>query len=79
MMPLALLSEGERGEIVALKEAVGTAGEASRSEELGLRVGKTVEMINKGGHGGPILLKIDESRIAVARPAAMKIMVRRES
>ncbi|MBE0599593.1 MAG: ferrous iron transport protein A, partial [Desulfuromonadales bacterium] len=42
---------------------------------MGLRVGKMVEMLNNGS--GPILLRIDESRIALARALAMKIMVRK--
>ena len=46
-----------------------------RVEDMGLRVGKTVEILNNGG--GPVLVKVDESRIAVARGIAMKIMVRR--
>lgn len=46
-----------------------------RVEDMGLRIGKTVEILNNGG--GPVLVKVDESRIAVARGIAMKIMVRR--
>jgi len=44
-------------------------------EDMGLRIGKTVEILNNGG--GPVLIRVDESRIAVARGIAMKIMVRR--
>jgi ferrous iron transport protein A len=44
---------------------------------MGLRIGKTVQMLTNGG-GGPVLLKVDESRIAIARGMAMKIMVRRQ-
>jgi len=46
-----------------------------RVEDMGLRIGKTVEILNNGG--GPVLVRVDESRIAVARGIAMKIMVRR--
>lgn len=46
-----------------------------RVEDMGLRVGTTVEILNNGG--GPVLVRVDESRIAVARGIAMKIMVRR--
>lgn len=46
-----------------------------RVEDMGLRIGKTVEILNNGG--GPVLVKVDESRIAVARGIAMKILVRR--
>lgn len=46
-----------------------------RVEDMGLRIGKKVEILNNGG--GPVLVKVDDSRIAVARGIAMKIMVRR--
>ena len=48
MIPVGLLSPGEHGEIVAIRDG-----------------------------GGAILLKVDESRLAVGRGMAMKIMVRR--
>jgi len=81
MMPLGLLDPGELGEIAALKSRKssccgGCAGEEGRIEEMGLRIGKIVEMLNNGG--GPLLLRVDESRIAIARGLAMKIMVRRQ-
>ncbi|HEX9024463.1 MAG TPA: FeoA family protein [Geobacteraceae bacterium] len=83
MMPLGLLGPGERGEILAMSiRPVAPAGGCgaergksdSRVEDMGLRIGKTVEML--ANSGGPILLKVDESRIAVDRGLAMKIMVR---
>ena len=43
---------------------------------MGLRVGKIIEMLNNEGRG-PILLKVDESRIAIGRGMAMKVMVRK--
>ncbi len=74
MFPLALMSEGEVAEIVAV--AAGAGGScASRAEELGLRVGKRVLMLNNGA--GPVLVKVDESRIAVDRGVALRIKVRR--
>lgn len=48
----------------------------SRIEDLGIRPGKTVEMLSNEGRGA-LLVKVDESRIAVGRGVAMKIMVRR--
>jgi ferrous iron transport protein A len=83
MMPLGLMGPGEHGEIAALSSSKpsccgGCAGEEGRIEDMGLRVGKMVEMLNNGG-GGPLLLKVDESRIAVARGIAMKIMIKEVS
>ena len=77
MMPLGLLNAGEKAEIVTIRESVtGDCGGNCdcRVEDMGLRIGKTVEMLNNGG--GPILLRVDESRIAIARGLAMKIMVK---
>jgi ferrous iron transport protein A len=85
MMPLALLSPGESGEIVDIRvheEKKTCCGQCNgerhksdnRIEELGLRAGKIISMLN---NGAPILLKIDEARIAIDRALAMKIMVRR--
>ena len=48
---------------------------ATRAEELGLRVGKWVEMLKNDGN--LLLLLVDEARIAIDRRMAMKIMVRR--
>ncbi len=73
MMPLGLLGEGETGEIVAV---AGTAGGevGTRAEDMGLRMGKRVLMLTNGA--GPVLVKVDESRIALDRGVAMKIKVR---
>ena len=73
MMPLGLLAVGEGGEIVAVAGAGGGTC-AARAEEMGLRVGKRVVMLNNGA--GPALVKVDESRIAVDRGVAMRIKVR---
>lgn len=43
---------------------------------MGIRIGKSIEMLTNEGRG-PLLLKVDESRIAVGRGMAMKILVRR--
>lgn len=85
MIPLGLLSPGEHGEIVDVrlrKDCCDGSCKDDREksdvriEDMGLRVGKLVEMLTNGG--GPILVKVDESRIAIARGMAMKIMVRRQ-
>jgi ferrous iron transport protein A len=80
MFPVGLLGKGEKGQIVEIRGDIldkpGTCCDC-RVEELGLRVGKIVEMLTTGGFG-PLLLKVDESRIAIARGMAMRIMVRRQ-
>jgi ferrous iron transport protein A len=78
MVPLGLLNEGEAGEIVLVREddlLPGRGGLDARAGDMGLRVGKRVEMLAKV-HGS-VLVKVDESRIAVGRAVAMRIVVRR--
>jgi ferrous iron transport protein A len=78
MVPLGLLNEGEAGEIVLVRgvgACEGRAGLGARAEDMGLRVGKRVEML--ANVHGAVLVKVDESRIAVGRAVAMRIVVRR--
>ncbi len=74
MVPLGLLRLGDRAEVVKIISGKHPCG---RIEEMGFRVGKTVEMLNNGGQG-PFLIKVDESRLALGRGLAMKIIVRRK-
>jgi len=83
MMPLGLLGAGEVGEILEIRAPKSAGGAAAageqgrcecRVEDLGIRVGRTVEVLNNGG--GPLLLKVGESRLAIDRSLAMKIMIR---
>ncbi len=77
MLPMGLLTEGEFGEIVEIgeREVTGRRECDGRAEDMGLRVGNRVMMLANGK--GPVLVKVDESRIAVARGIAMRIVVRR--
>ncbi|HYG68336.1 MAG TPA: FeoA family protein [Anaeromyxobacteraceae bacterium] len=74
MVPLGLLGEGEVGEIVAFGGRLAEARDG-RAEDMGLRVGKQVEMLRNASNA--VLVKVDESRIAVDRGMAMRIRVRR--
>jgi ferrous iron transport protein A len=80
MSPLALMSEGERAEIVSLHRQSGGRPKCPDCMEhiinMGLRPGKQVEMLTNSGRG-PLLLKVDEARVALGRGIAMKIYVRR--
>ncbi len=87
MFPLGLLGNGERAEIIEVKEfgqkteVCGydtNRNEQCRIVDMGIREGKIVEMLNNAG-GSALLLKVDESRIAIGRCMAMKVMVRREA
>jgi ferrous iron transport protein A len=80
MIPLLYLSEGEQGKIVAISSGGGGGCRARRdvrqcrAMDLGFQVGKSVRLIQKNG-SGPILVKVDDSRIAIGRGIAQKIMV----
>jgi len=73
MVPLGLLQLGDSAEVV---EIISGKQSAARIEDMGFRAGKTVKVLNNEGRG-PLLIKVDESRIAIGRGMAMKIMVRR--
>ncbi len=86
MLPLGLLSSGEQAEILEIREREknhlkqcskdNRKVEQVRIEDMGIRIGKNIEMLRNEGRG-PLLLKVDESRIAMGRGMAMKILVRR--
>jgi len=79
MMPLGLLASGEKAEVVAIQGESHGCRRCTcqcRLENLGLREGKTLEMLNNPGRG-PLLVKVDDSRLALGRGVAMKISVRR--
>ena len=80
MCPLGLLSLGEKGEVIETKKVQNFRphkGKGSiRLEDMGLRAGKTVEILNNEGRG-PLLVKVENARLAIGRKMAMKIMVRR--
>lgn len=87
MIPLGLLSAGEQAEVMEtrMEELLSPCdackrnrpGCCSRIEDMGLRAGKTIEVLNNHRGQGAILIKVDDSRIAMNRGMAMKIMVRR--
>jgi len=74
MLPLGLVQEGEKVEIIDfVQKGKGLFG---RLKYMGVFAGKIVEVVSNQGRG-PLLLKIDETRIAIGRGMAMKIWVRR--
>lgn len=89
MIPLGLLAAGEKAEVAEnrIPEPVSPCSACSchrpeccaRLEDMGLRVGKTVEILNNHGRQGSLLIKVDNSRIAMNRGLAMKILVRRQN
>lgn len=92
MFPLGLLTTGESAEVIKIrvkgdKKVPGCSrgslkkkgsNSNTRIEDMGFRNGRVVQMLNNGG-GGPLLVKLDNARIAIGRGMAMKIMVRRNN
>lgn len=74
MVPLGLLGIGERAEVM---DVLSEKHPGTRMEDMGFRTGKIVEMLNNAGRG-PVLVKIDEARLALGRGTAMKVLVRRK-
>ncbi len=83
MSPLGLLTSGEKAEVMEIKTVQRSCRGTGKDqlchvEDMGIRIGKEIEVLNNGGRGA-MLIKVDESRIAIARGMAMKIMVRKNS
>jgi ferrous iron transport protein A len=88
MVPLGLLAVGETAEVAEtrIEELFAPCSGCKcdrpecfgRLEDMGLRAGKTVEILNNHRAHGVLLVKVDDSRIALNRGMAMKIMVRRQ-
>jgi ferrous iron transport protein A len=79
MMPLGLLGSGERAQVVEIRHGARGCEKCQclcRLEDMGLRCGKTVEMLSNPGHGS-LLVRVDDSRLAMGRGVAMKVSVRR--
>lgn len=92
MMPLGLLGVGETAEVMEVSrdplvsnccdttsnsQAPPACNQTCRVECMGLRPGKTVEMLHNAGRGA-LLIKVDGTRIALGRGMAMKVRVRRK-
>lgn len=69
-MPLTLLRNGETGEI----KRIGGQDEVKKFlESLGFVAGEQVKIVS--GNGGNIIVQVKDSRVAVSKGIANKIMV----
>jgi Fe2+ transport system protein FeoA len=68
----------DRGETVALAEIRAGDKLRKRLADLGLNVGMTVRIVQTAGSGQIILAVKDDSRLALGRGMAQKIMVTRQ-
>ncbi|MFZ5585580.1 MAG: transcriptional repressor [Thermodesulfobacteriota bacterium] len=69
-LPLALAAPGER---VRVERLLGGEGLAGQLRDLGIGVGSELEVISSGG--GPLVMAVGGSRVALGRSAAQKVMV----
>ena len=70
LLPLHLLSSGQRARIDQL---VGRPEEVHRLQELGMRIGTHVEMIQPGT---PCIIKLDGARLAFRDHEGFRVLVR---
>ena len=70
MMPLDLADMGEEN---IIKKVGGTPEVKKHLEDLGFTAGGTVTVVS--AMGGNVIVKVKESRIAISREMAQKIMI----
>ena len=70
MMPLCL---AQAGQPLIIKKIGGKQEVKTHLENLGFNVGEEVTVINT--IGGNVIVKVKESRIAISREMAQKIMI----
>jgi len=70
-----LLSDMKPGESGVVKRIEGGYGLERRFASLGLRIGKPITKMTSGALRGPVVVKIDEARIAIGRGMARKVFV----
>ena len=70
MIPLTLAEAGEQN---VIKKIGGKPEVKAHLENLGFVVGGTVTVVN--AIGGNVIVKVKESRIAISREMAQKIMI----
>jgi len=71
MMPLVMVSEGEKVRLVAIR---GGLRLRKRLADLGLNVGMTFRVVRVNPHG-PLILAVKDSRLALGRGMAHKVIV----
>ena len=69
-MPLSQIQEGQK---VKIKKIMAGLEFRGRLADLGIYEGTTVTVIRNGISGGPILLRVLDSKIALGRGQALKI------
>ena len=71
--PLTELKPGDQGTVVAVK---GGRGMQSRLRSLGLIEGQTLRKLSALAWGGPVVVEVKRTQVAIGRGMAAKILVR---
>lgn len=66
------LKQGERGRIISF---IGGRGVVNKLNALGLREGKEITVISNSFLGGPVTVRVDNTKIAIGHGMAAKIIV----
>ncbi len=69
------LSELGRGKTAKISSIVGGFGLRRRISTLGIRAGKIVKVVSSQPFKGPIVVDVDDMRIAIGRGMADKVIV----
>jgi len=70
-----LLSEMEIGQAGVVIEFHGGQGMLSRLSTLGIRIGEKVKKISQQALGGPVVIEIGKSQVAIGFGMASRILV----
>ncbi len=73
-----LLSELSRGDMGVITGLLGGAGMVSRLQDMGLRLGKRVIKISTMFGGGPVVVQVEGTQVAVGKGMARRIEVELE-
>ena len=71
MMPLSMVELNQEVKLVSI---LGGARIKKRLADLGLNVGMTIKVLRRNG-GGPMILAVKDSRLALGMGVANKILV----
>ncbi len=71
MMPLSMVATNQEVRLISIQ---GGARMRKRLADLGLNIGMTVRVLRRNG-GGPIILAVKDSRLALGLGIAHKILV----
>ena len=71
---LATLPPGKNARVTSIN---GGRGLAQRAASMGIIPGTELEII-RAGRGGPVLVRVHQSRIVLGRGMAQRILVKRE-